>query len=64
MQMITRRVNEGLVIDNEIHVTVLDICQDYVRLAISSPNDTPSYREETLYWEEAEEEPAPELLVQ
>jgi carbon storage regulator CsrA len=64
MQMITRRVNEGLVIENGIHVTVLDICQDYVRLAISSPNNTPPYREETLYWEEAEQQPAPELLLQ
>ncbi len=64
MQMITRRVNEGLVIENDIHVTVLDICKDYVRLAISSPNNTPPYREETLYWEEAEQESAPELLLQ
>jgi carbon storage regulator CsrA len=64
MQMITRRVNEGLVIENDIHVTVLDICQDYVRIAISSPHDTPSYREETLYWEEAKSESAGELLVQ
>jgi carbon storage regulator CsrA len=64
MQMITRRVNEGLVIENDIHVTVLDICQDYVRIAISSPNNTPPYREETLYWDEAEHESAPELLLQ
>ena len=40
-------------IENDIHVTVLDICQEYVRLAISSPNNSPPYREETLYWEEA-----------
>jgi carbon storage regulator CsrA len=64
MQMITRRVNEGLVIENDIHVTVLDICQDYVRLAISSPNNTLPYREETLYWEESEPESARELLLQ
>jgi carbon storage regulator CsrA len=64
MQMITRRVNEGLVIDDDIHVTVLDICRDYVRLAISSPKDTPSYWEQTLYWEETEEESAQELLLQ
>jgi carbon storage regulator CsrA len=68
MQMITRRVNEGLVIENDIHVTVLDICQDYVRLAISSPNNSPPYREETLYWEEASRptaaESAPELMLQ
>ncbi len=67
MQMITRRVNEGLVIENDIHVTVLDICQDYVRLAISSPNNSPPYREETLYWEDARPtaaESAPELMLQ
>jgi carbon storage regulator CsrA len=64
MQMITRRVNEGLVIGNDIHVTVLDICQDRVRLAISSPNNTPSYWEETLYLDAAEEETVQELMVQ
>lgn len=64
MQMITRRVNEGLVIGNDIHVTVLDICKDYVRLAISSPKNTPSYWEQTLYWEGATEENAQELLLQ
>ena len=68
MQMITRRVNEGLVIENDIHVTVLHICQEYVRLAISSPNNSPPYREETLYWEEASRpaaaESAPELMLQ
>ena len=67
MQMITRRVNEGLVIENDIHVTVLDICQDYVRLAISSPNNSPPYREETLYWEDARPTAvasAPELMLQ
>jgi len=64
MQMITRRVNEGLVIGNDIHVTVLDICEDCVRLAISSPNRIPPYREETLYWDAAEEESVRELLLQ
>ena len=53
MLELTRQVNEGLVIGDDIHVTVLDIHEDHVRLAISSPNDEPSYREETLYWEPA-----------
>jgi carbon storage regulator CsrA len=48
MQMITRRVNESLVIGGEIHVTVLDICKNCVRLAISSPDTFPQYREEIL----------------
>src|SRR5262245_25150205 len=55
MRMISRRENEGVVIGDNIYVTVLDIHEDHVRLAISSPNDLPSYREETLYWEEADE---------
>jgi carbon storage regulator CsrA len=54
MLELTRQVNEGLVIGEDIHVTVLDIRADHVRLAISSPNDEPSYWEETLYWEPAD----------
>ncbi len=53
MLELTRQVNEGLVIGEDIHVTVLDIQTNQVRLAISSPNDEPSYWEETLYWEPA-----------
>jgi carbon storage regulator CsrA len=64
MQMITRRVNEGLVIDNEIHVTVLDICKDCVRLSFYSPRRTPSYWEETVRCTQmAEEESREELLA-
>ena len=51
MLVMTCQVNEGVAIGDDIHVTVLDIHKDHVRLAISSPNDEPSYREETLYWE-------------
>lgn len=51
MQYITRAVNESLVIGDDIHVTVLDIHDNQVRLAISSPHDVPSYWEQTLTWE-------------
>jgi carbon storage regulator CsrA len=54
MLELIRQVNEGLVIGEDIHVTVLDIRADHVRLAISSPNDQPSYWEETLFWKSAE----------
>jgi carbon storage regulator CsrA len=68
MQMITRRVNEGLVIGSDIHVTVLDICDDCVRLAISSPKAFPPYWEQTIYWDQAqadqEQEIAEPLLLQ
>ncbi len=53
MQIISRQENEGLVIGDDITVTVLKIRETEVRLAISSPSDSPSYWEETLYWEQA-----------
>ena len=56
MRRITRGVNEGLVINNKFHVTILDIFDDHVRVAISAPSEIPSYWERTLYWEPAEEE--------
>ena len=49
MRIFLRGVNEGLVIDHEMEVTVLEIQPDHVRLAITSPHETPSYREETLF---------------
>lgn len=54
MRIYSRREGEGLVINDEIHVTVLKIQPREVRLAISSPREIPSYREETLFWEPAE----------
>ena len=62
MQVISRRVNEGLIIGENIFVKVLDVQEDHVRLGISSPNDYPSYWEETLYCEPAET--AQELQLQ
>jgi carbon storage regulator CsrA len=56
MRIISCREDEGLVIGDDIFVTVLQIRSDYVRLAISCPQMTPSYREETLFVH-AEEEP-------
>ena len=48
MREIMRRENEGLVI-GEISVTVLEIFEDHVRLAISWPRNTPSYWEQIVY---------------
>ena len=56
MRIISCREDEGLVIGDDICVTVLQIQSDSVRLAISSPQLTPSYREETLFFH-AEEKP-------
>lgn len=49
MQVLTRRANEGIVIDEEIEVTVLEIHADRVRLGCYSPRQTPSYWEQDLY---------------
>jgi carbon storage regulator CsrA len=49
MKVFSRRENEGLVIGDDISVTVLRIWKDHVRLAISCPRMTPSYWEETLF---------------
>ena len=49
MQIISRSVNEGLVIGDDIMVTVLEIQNGYVRIGIETPNRLPYYREEVLY---------------
>ncbi|HEY2249603.1 MAG TPA: carbon storage regulator [Planctomycetaceae bacterium] len=49
MKVFSRRENEGLVIGDDITVTVLQIRKSYVRLAISCPRLTPSYWEETIF---------------
>jgi len=56
MRVISRCENEGLVIGDDISVTVLQIQYDCVRLAIACPRSMPSYWEETLFVD-AEEQP-------
>ncbi len=51
MHVISRRENESVVIDQNIIVTVLEIQPDCVRIAIESPFDEPSYREEVIHLE-------------
>lgn len=48
MQKIWRRENEGLVIGDDVFVTVLQVGTNYVRLGISCARQIPSYWEETL----------------
>ena len=49
MKILSRRENEGLVVGDDIRVTVLTIRENFVRLGISCPRLTPSYWEETLF---------------
>ncbi len=49
MQVIARSANEGLVIGDDIVVTVLEIQSTFVRLGIETPKQAPYYREEILH---------------
>ena len=53
MPILTRQVNEGFIIGNRIHVTVLEIHDDHVRLGFEVPDEDPPYWEEILYLEHA-----------
>lgn len=53
MRVLDRAVDESVVIGDGIHVTVLEVESDRVRLAIMTPNREPAYREETIYLDTA-----------
>lgn len=46
MLILTRRVNESIVIGNDIVITVLEIYRDSIRLGIKAPSDVEVNREE------------------
>ena len=46
MLALSRKVNESIIIDNNIEITVLEIKGEQVKLGISAPKSIPVYREE------------------
>lgn len=48
MLVLSRRVNERIVIGNGIVVTVLEVKGDQIRLGIDAPRDVQVHREEVL----------------
>jgi carbon storage regulator len=48
MLVLSRRENEGIVIDGCIKVTVLEIRGSQIRLGIEAPHDVPVWREELV----------------
>ncbi len=52
MQIISRSENEGLVIGQDVVVTVLEIQTHFVRLGIATPKAAPYYREEILFYDD------------
>ncbi len=49
MEIVTRGVNESIVIDQDIVVTVLEVSEEFVRLAVVNPHECPSYQEHTVF---------------
>ncbi|QDU81998.1 carbon storage regulator [Polystyrenella longa] len=49
MHLISRSIQQSVVIDDDIHVTILEIKEDRVILEIHSPSAQVPYRIETLY---------------
>ncbi|BCV20778.1 carbon storage regulator CsrA [Moorella sp. Hama-1] len=48
MLVLTRRVNEAIIIDNRIKVTIVGIEDDKVRIGIDAPPEVPIVRQELL----------------
>ncbi len=46
MLILTRRVGESIVIGDDVHVTVIAVKGNQVRLAIQAPRETTVHREE------------------
>ncbi|MDN5344599.1 MAG: carbon storage regulator [Clostridia bacterium] len=48
MLVLTRRVNEAIIIDNRIKITIVGIEDDKVRIGIDAPPEVPIVRQELL----------------
>ncbi|MEZ6044745.1 MAG: carbon storage regulator [Planctomycetaceae bacterium] len=55
MHLISRSIHQSVVIDDDIHVTILEIKEDQVTLEIHSPNSSVPYQIQTLSLYRAEE---------
>lgn len=58
MLVITRKTDEGLVIADNIEITVLEIGRDRVKLGVNAPRDIKVIRYELLAAQSANEEAA------
>ena len=46
MLALSRKVNESIIINNDIEVTILEIKGDQVKIGINAPKSVPVYRKE------------------
>lgn len=54
MLALARKINESIVIGNDVEVTILEIKGDQIKIGVSAPKNVPIYRKE-LY-EQIQEE--------
>ncbi|MBB2184200.1 carbon storage regulator CsrA [Lachnospiraceae bacterium MD1] len=46
MLALSRKMNESIIIGNDVEITILDIKGDQVKIGISAPKSVPIYRKE------------------
>jgi carbon storage regulator len=66
MLVLSRKLNEKIVINNVVTVTVVEIRGDKVRLGIVAPKDVPVHRQEVydaIHGKDGHEAVAPPLVV-
>ncbi len=64
MLALSRKVNESIIIGNDIEITVLEVKGDQVKIGINAPKSVPVYRKEIyLQIKEANKEAADTLAT-
>ena len=48
MLVLSRKLNQAIMIGDDVRITVVEIRDDQVRLGISAPREVPVYREEVF----------------
>ena len=46
MLILTRKVNQKLIINDDIEIVILDSCKNTVKIGVKAPNNVQIYREE------------------